>query len=170
MSNWTIDSRDQYTADMDTRYSEYSDIDNARYRASMVNYRPVHGYEDMYLSDTQGRPSYYPCRCDACPLKNVMAPGPRPPMRKKTVEERQRDMPSLAKRCGKGTAENMWGDFTGLMGGTEGSAGVDGEGYSMTTMFIIFLLVVIVCLCYSYSMAVGRIDAQMKMLAQLLKK
>ncbi len=167
------DPRDQYTVDMDARYPEYSDMDAAQYHASMVNYKPMRNHEDMYLNThAWGRPSYYPpCECGACPMKNIMAPKPRSPMRKKTVEERQRDMPSLTKKCNKSAAETMWGDITGFIGGTgENKEGEVAGGYDTTTIFIIFLLVIIVCLCYSYSAAIGRIDAQMKILTQLLKK
>lgn len=163
MSDWMIDTRDQYAVDTDSRYPDFSDMNTGEspYVKSMTQYRPVSTYENKYQMEQQNIPSYYPCRCGACPMRGILAPSPRPKMQTKTIDERQRDTPSLIDCC-KGAIESMTGG--------SGESDMGTIQLNATTIFIIFLFIVIACICYSYNTTISNINAQMKLLMQLAKK
>jgi hypothetical protein len=81
MSDWN-GTGDQYVVDRDSRYPLFSDIQTTdksinAYQSLKGNPALARSFENQYLNSAQGIPSYYPCRCGACPNEGDWPRRPR---------------------------------------------------------------------------------------------
>jgi hypothetical protein len=99
-------SDDQYSADYESRYPDFSDYQNDdkglaehRWDRPAVS-RGVRTFESKYQTEQVGLPTYLGCQCGKCPLS---AWPRKPQMRRCTLDDREQAMQILEqRRCGVG--------------------------------------------------------------------
>ncbi len=163
MNEWN-GTGDQFIADTESVYPEFSDI-HARYLSCPERPVPRHyhqpepkcigNYEDKYQYEQQNVPAYLGCRCNACAMAHLR-PTARPPMRRQTVDERQRDNTAL------------WTPlFTGGVPITSRlNIGPAESGNDILLMFMFVLFVFICCCCMQVAQ---KIVAQLTAGANIIK-
>jgi len=125
-------STDQFAADYDTYYPEFSDINVKDVIPPPARAR---GYEQAFQLEQQGRPTYR-CGCDQC-----LNLGPRPhrPMNKLSLDQRgETDY-----------TRNRWADIPIIE--------KFGSGESIESLLIMFIFIIIIIFCLTCKMMFERL-------------
>ncbi len=168
MSTWLTEYGDQYSANVDVRYPEFSDVHSDIYLRSLYNPKYVTTPEDKYQIEQQRIPAYNPCRCGACSMSAQMSPAPRPPMRAQTIDEREKALyygdlyqkkPAQFSTTAKPPTENV--ELTVKRGGE----GLQSRDLRRQSALIIFLFFVILIMCSLYTATIYNLRKQLSSLA-----
>lgn len=163
---------DQYRVDFESRYPQFSDYQVSD--AAIVEHnwdrparsRNVHSYESKYQTEQMGIPSYLGCSCGKCPMSEWPQ---HKPMRRATIEERERDTPPMCMRVESSQPQSQQSQpqqsqpvsvekmFGGMMSGP--AITVD-----QNTIMIVLMFVMIVFICCFCIKSLTELKAQIKAL------
>lgn len=165
MGEWD-GSGDQYKIDTESRYPMFSDVQTDDYSLAMVPkmtpVRKVNTYESQFLTEQQGLPAYFRCKCGTCGTPKTASPIM---MRKQTIDERlkkyQEERALMFKKSpvAAKSVEPANATFTITQSDINGAM-----------VLIMFMFLVIVFVCVFYTRAINKLQSQIKSLKQLIKK
>lgn len=166
-------SDDQYCADYESRYPDFSDYQNDdkglaehRWDRPAVS-RGVRTFESKYQTEQVGLPAYLGCQCGKCPLS---AWPHKPQMRKCTLDDREQAMQILEqRRCGVGCssdAQKQKSESTPAAAATastvESMIGAYApHGMDPTTIMLVMMFIMFVFICYCVK-SIIELKAQLK--------